>query len=141
MLHNETYEYTFNVSINPAWSAGKLKATVLLINHDDSTVLNTGQLPFYLKIPEKTISLQEAGLYPNPSYDVAKVYFDVQQPENVHITLTDISGKTLFTYEAKNCHIGRNTVTIPVEQLSSGIYIINLVTDDGNKSLKLQVIH
>ena len=67
-------------------------------------------------------------IYPNPTTD----FVNIQNIENSKITLTNISGKILF--EKKNC--------LDIEQINlinfnSGIYFLNIVTDEYTYSKKI----
>ncbi len=141
MLNGNTYNYSLTTTIDPAYLGRHLKAIVMLIRHDDSVVLNSNQLPFYLKTPTPDMALQEAGVYPNPANDQAKVYFDIGHDEKVNISLSDISGKVLYQYPKTNFTAGRNYIQMPLQGLSTGIYIVTLRSEDGSKSLKLEVVH
>ncbi len=141
MLVGNTYHYTLNATIDPAWQGGPLTAIVLLISHDDSTVLNSNQLNVPLKIDMPTASLLTAGVYPNPAQDCANLYFDLARNQAVSIAISDISGRQLMQLPVLVGNPGRKKVPMPVGGLPNGIYFVRVLTEDGNKSVKLEVLH
>ena len=141
LLAGSAYNYTLTAPINPSWTTGRLRAIVLLIRHDDSTVLNSEQLPFYLTTTNVAPPLSSAGVYPNPTDGSAKVFFDLQQAGTVKISITDISGALLYQYPVSSFPDGRNLIPLSLQSFPPGIYLINLVSEAGNKTLKLVVEH
>lgn len=141
MLASHTYNFTLSTTIDPAWQTGKLKANVLLIRHADSSVLNSNHMQFYLSTTNTELPFKNTLLYPNPAAETAQLIFDLTQNEPVKIVVTDLAGRLLYEHPEANYRAGQNKVTIPVHQLANGIYLVNLFTNDGTKSLKLEVVH
>jgi hypothetical protein len=141
MIAGNTYGYSLTTTIDPAWQAGKLNVTVLMIRHSDSTIMNSVALPFYLQVNDPKLSFLDATLYPNPAADEAQISFELQQGEQVNISLTDISGKTLYTNNGQYYPAGHNKTTIAMQNYPTGIYIVNIQAKNGTKSLKMEVIH
>lgn len=140
MLHNITYNYTLGSKIEPYWQHDKLKAIVLLIRNDDSTVLNSNKTYWPLYVSNtKPLSLY-AGIYPNPSYETTNLYVNVAQTETIHFEVSDLSGRTLYVHDDILAQ-GANKFAIPVSNLSTGMYILNITTNQGRKTLKLDVVH
>ena len=57
---------------------------------------------------------------------------------NVSFTLTDVSGKILFTKASKNAVSGE-MFTIPTQQLSKGVYVLNIQSNKGNKAERIVI--
>lgn len=66
-------------------------------------------------------------LYPNPSSNRINLNGDISKLQNINIY--SIIGNRVLS-------INKNFKSINIESLSSGIYIVNLMTKDGVKSLK-----
>ncbi len=141
MLASHTYNFTLTTTIDPAWQTGKLKANVLLIRHADSSVLNSNHMQFYLSTTNTELPFKNTVLYPNPANETAHLSFDLTQNEPVKIIITDLAGRLLYEQPEANYHAGLNKITLPISQFSNGIYLVNLFTNDGTKSLKLEILH
>jgi Secretion system C-terminal sorting domain len=90
---------------------------------------------------EQQSSLQKQffNLYPNPAND--KLYLDYFVPDNTvgTFSLTDISGKEIFTSKLKKYN---NHLLIPCEKIISGIYLFKVVTNGTvTKTGKVSIIH
>ena len=136
-----SYEYTFTTSTDPSWNINRLHAKVLLIRHADSTILNSNEVSFPLSINNNNVIFQNIEMYPNPATENTDIYFEIPTEETIHISLSDIAGRTLYQYPITDFKPGKNAVNIPVHNFSSGIYLVNISSPKGNKSLKLQVLH
>lgn len=141
MSAGENYYYTFTTTLDPAWDPHKVKAKVLLIRHNDSTILNSNEIFFPVEITSINTSFLSAGAYPNPAQDEARLYFNISNSGNVYITITDLTGRTLYTHPCILFSAGRNEIELKVNQLANGLYIINVQTDEGSKAIKLEVVH
>lgn len=135
------YSYTFTTTLDPAWNPHKVKAKVLLIRHNDSTVLNSNEIRFPVEVTNVNATAFSAGVYPNPAQEDARLYFNLNSGGTVHLTLTDLTGRTLYTHPITQFSAGRNEIELPVDRLGSGLYIVNVQTDEGSKSIKMEVIH
>ena len=75
-------------------------------------------------------------VYPNPTSGMAIVDFDLTQNENVTVTLTDVTGKTI-RHDLVSGQRGGNMHTIEMDQLSAGIYFISVVTSFGKTTERI----
>lgn len=69
-------------------------------------------------------------LYPNPANTETHVLMPVQQPGNGWYAVTDMAGRVLLRKDIY-WQQGANTVTIPLLNLETGIYLYILQTPDG----------
>lgn len=139
MQHNVTYSYSFNNLIDPSWDVSKLRAIVMLINKGDSAVLNSNKLSSYLSAGGPSVAQAEPIIYPNPAKSMATAQFYVSSGEDVNLFVADLTGRVVFVNKVKAA-AGRNEVSIPVGQLSAGIYLVNLSGNTFRKTLKLEVL-
>ena len=78
-------------------------------------------------------------VYPNPARQVAYLSFEVKETSNVKVVLTDLSGRAIqnvFNGQKVN---GTQNINIDLNNLSSGLYMVNIVTEQGQKSVKMSV--
>ena len=141
MLANGSYDCTLSTTIDPSWNARNLHAMVFLIKHDDSSVLNANRLPFALTTAGPSLSLAGSALYPNPANESTNLAFTLTHEDVVNISITDLSGRTLYKYPASTFAAGKNKVLLPLERLTDGIYLVNLFSSESHKSYKLEVLH
>lgn len=139
MTNNTPYSYGFQTTIDPAWNRERLKASVLLINNADSTILNSRTLPWFLEVKNPETSFLEAGLFPNPAHDETRVFFSLNKSQKLSWTLSDMTGRSIFTSVRQNFPSGRNEVRIPLGGLMPGIYLLSLDAETGRKTLKVEV--
>lgn len=74
---------------------------------------------------------------PNPATADAHVTFDLTASEGAGVIVTDLTGRTVATYN--DLKKGTNDITVNTDNLNTGIYIIQLHTADGVTSQKLVV--
>jgi hypothetical protein len=141
MTYGGNYSYNFHTSLNPAWNRNRLRAAVLLINNSDSTVLNAKQVQWFLDVKNPQLSMLEAGVYPNPARDMATVFFSLNKPEQVTISVMDISGRAMVIHPGSYYPAGRNEYKLPTGNLANGIYIVTLSSETGKRVLKMEIIH
>ncbi len=78
-------------------------------------------------------------IYPNPANEESNVNFSLENTTDVQITVTDLSGKTVFTTSLNNAAKGQHTVAIPTAKLSNGVYIVNYNAGNASTAKKLVV--
>ncbi len=93
--------------------------------YDDDNGYNSGAV--YVFIPEETkidnIISDKFSIYPNPSEEI--VYFNIPDKKIHKLTISDINGKQIIQ------EIGiHQKETIDLSGLKSGVYIINIQTDE-----------
>ncbi len=75
-------------------------------------------------------------LYPNPTRDILHIQFDQNTDTEIQLNIVDITGKVIYT-EAR--HIFDSTIQLNVNDLNSGVYLIQIV-DEGSVSTKKFVV-
>lgn len=118
------YGYAFCLS----WGAGKGPAWTMF-RHDDyrtACLCDSAGLPLAAatETAVKTFSLNIA---PNPSNGVFNVSFNLDHPQNISISITDVLGRVLIPPTEESCHGGLNTIHFDAAQaalLHDGIYLL-----------------
>lgn len=90
---------------------------------------------------DKTLDVNEfspqafmARLHPNPAGNILNLSYFVSGQGQMQLQLMDIYGKTINTFELQS-HYGRNSFKTDIQALKTGIYILQLVDDKGNKEV------
>ncbi|MCB0699108.1 MAG: T9SS type A sorting domain-containing protein [Chitinophagales bacterium] len=76
---------------------------------------------------------QSLSLFPNPANDVVYIRGLDAIDGNKKVTITSIEGKVISGYEYRPAA----KVSVPVSELTKGVYLINIKTDAGNSVLKM----
>lgn len=142
MLYGQTYTHKFHAVLDSDWDKNNLRAIVMLINNDDTTILNSNRLDYFLNIAEPEVKRQLFSLYPNPANGYTNVVFDASEAEeHANIFITDISGRVTKEIVTKNLRTGKNTLQIPTNELNNGIYFITLSYGTESSTIKMIVSH
>lgn len=79
------------------------------------------------------------GVYPNPANADANVTFSLNNAADVNITVTDLSGKVVYTNALGNVSAGTTEVSLNTAALSNGVYMINVAADNAVSTEKLVI--
>ncbi len=85
-------------------------------------------------------SFASASVFPNPARMEARVSLDMKQNGNVKISVLDMTGKMVKEVFNGATTKGEQTFGFKTNDLSSGLYIISISSDNKVKTLKLSVI-
>ena len=77
-------------------------------------------------------------VYPNPAQNSATVDFTVENPGEVTFELSDLSGKSVYSV-SKNASAGNNSIVIPTDALSNGVYMYSFTNGNTVVTKKLVV--
>jgi hypothetical protein len=92
-----------------------------------------GTAPFNVGIKE-AVTNNSLKVYPNPANDVLNVSFNATSLATV--TLTDIFGRTVYTSSVAS---GANNIVMNTSDLSTGMYILNVASENGSVSSKVTI--
>lgn len=127
LLPNTTYKWT----LQTVCSSPPLVASAFVKGNDFTT------LPQKISGEEAVdLSLQ---LFPNPASDEVTISFNVSYATPVSIQLLDLNGKLLREEEQGTFESGRHLVNFDCSRLSSGLYFIQIRTNESVSTNKLQV--
>ena len=73
-------------------------------------------------------------VYPNPAKEVLNVSFDAANGATVN--LTDLAGHSVYT---SSTSAGSNNMTINTSGIQTGMYILNVATENGNSTRKVSI--
>ena len=85
---------------------------------------------------EQEQSQADINLYPNPTTGQFVLHLPGNSGKSTHVSLFDITGRMVFD---KTYHDSGNTLTIDSGQLSTGIYVVKVYSENFSKSIKLLV--
>ena len=110
---------------------------------NDSTTGNTPEEEELLQqlIVNEKLSMEkfkyasEYVLFPNPAYNEFSIFSNLKQ-ENLQVTITDVNGKVLISKKLAT----ENYSTKLNFNLINGIYFVNIVNEQGEKTVKKLVV-
>lgn len=70
-------------------------------------------------------------LYPNPTANITKLSFNLTQPQNLELIITDAMGRTVYTHPSAAYKAGDNKIEFDVRSLAAGIYHCRLATESN----------
>lgn len=99
---------------------------------------NFGRLITTAKQSQIEMSLDNAGLYPNPATGSAKLALNLSKPSYVIVSISSLTGKEVSstTFDAQQ---GRNAISLPTEGLAKGVYMVK-INAQGFASTKKLII-
>ena len=74
-------------------------------------------------------------IYPNPATDILNVSFALNNSEQTQVNVLDISGKVINQVNLGTVN-GKTNVSVSLEELSKGVYFIELVNSEGKQIKK-----
>jgi hypothetical protein len=75
--------------------------------------------------------------YPNPANEVLNIEAILAAQRNYNITLTDITGKALNSFDLVGNH--QTKITLPTANLCNGLYFVRITGSDGQAIVKFSI--
>jgi Secretion system C-terminal sorting domain len=147
-LYNEKQEFAlslkdFSNGTNQPIEANDLVDVVFTIKGDGKTAkpfeISIENLVFDNKARQR-IAVQEDALkaFPNPASELTELIFNLPERGLAQISLSNFQGKALIL-RTEELAKGNNRITIPVNNLPSGMYIATITTAKGKMTTKIVV--
>jgi hypothetical protein len=110
--------------------------------------LNFGNVPdlYILSCSDKGVGISDNSntgllknsLYPNPAKHVTNLSVELQKSSEIRIEITNVVGQTVKIFKADG-RAGENSIPMEVNDLSPGIYLVNVNTERSKLVKKLVV--
>jgi hypothetical protein len=133
---------TISITANPGFKFVKWISESLPLSHPESStftlnVYNNNRFTAWFSTSDDPSQVM---VFPNPATGV--FYFGCLMDSNEigKIEFINASGQTVLSREGIELHIGLNKLQFDASTLSSGIYIMHIITSNGIKSARLVVI-
>ncbi len=146
----ESHNACFNFTIDPSWNIQKMKIIGMLIN-DNGRIDNGSSFSVNQAINNgyscSTSSIQDnilfnnpskILLYPNPTSSNTELALNLNEETYVRVVIKDITGKIVFEENYKQLN-GFHTLSLKTNNLSSGIYSVEIKLNDKLEMMKLSV--
>jgi len=89
---------------------------------------------------EEVEVINNASLFPNPTNDNATMVFDLDDNANINLEVLNTTGQRVMNRSFGQMLSGNHRVEIPASEMAPGFYFVNLITDSGVVSTKMQVL-
>ncbi len=78
------------------------------------------------------IDVSNMNLYPNPVNNTLNVDIYAMQAGKVTFNIVNLLGQTVINSFNENLNVGNNSMQINTSTLTSGVYFVNVITEDGS---------
>ncbi|MES2761720.1 MAG: Omp28-related outer membrane protein [Bacteroidota bacterium] len=104
-----------------------------------STDLKLFKTSVFTGIAQTVSTVANISVYPSPAKNAATLSLDLVQNENISISVVNAVGQIVYTESLNNLQAGNHVVNFNTENWASGIYNINISTNDGTTNRKLVI--
>ena len=96
----------------------------------------------YVEASEKEVRPDEVSMtvYPNPVNRRGTIDYTLPEKQRVELRVYDLLGREVATLASGTRQAGRHRLSLPMEQLSSGVYFGRLQTEGGTRTQKITVV-
>ena len=78
-------------------------------------------------------------VYPNPAAENIAIDFSLRAESAVNVSITDLSGKVVYTANLGNKTAGASSLNVNTAAFANGIYVVNVLTNNGIATEKLVI--
>ena len=78
---------------------------------------------------------------PNPSNGNFNILFGLLKDTKMGINITDLSGKTVYSEPLRDELEGHKEISLNLNHLNNGMYLCNIITNEGIITKKITIIH
>ena len=76
-------------------------------------------------------------IYPNPTNNEVTIAYSLTQEQQLEITLTDLTGRTISRLYSGTQAVGVYNIVTDLSTLTGGIYLVNFITPEGSLVRKI----
>ena len=84
-------------------------------------------------------NIKNSYVYPNPASDKLTLILDLEKAGSMYYSVMDVSGKILYGESVNHIGSGLNQIQIPIENLSNGVYFMQIKDSGFQKTIKFVV--
>lgn len=129
---------SFKVKLKPGFAIGDIipNTANIFFDTNPAIVTNTFNTEFVTTLNNLYFDSGNFILYPNPATDLVQISSSINSGDIESIVIFDVLGKVVKKVEAVNS----NQTNISVSELSSGVYMVEVITENNLKQVKKLVI-
>lgn len=140
IVSGTAYTYQFTTPVTASWDKAQLTIAAVVITGSGAgrTVLNAATIPVTIITGVNDVDNALAGsfVYPTATSDLVNLSLNLEKAKQVTVTVTDVLGKIVLSQDMGTVQPGTQKLVWNVNNLSSGMYYLNVYTADGKLSQK-----
>ncbi len=90
-------------------------------------------------LDELNAEVVSAKIYPNPAVDNVAIAFQTTEETNITISIVNTVGQVVYTNTISNVQPGRTVEDVNTSDFANGLYLVNITSDSGNITKKLNI--
>ncbi|MEG1498567.1 MAG: choice-of-anchor J domain-containing protein [Bacteroidales bacterium] len=131
----KSFNYTFDLE-NPLifTDVHQMSVVVFVQNMNTKEIMQVISIPTYgLDNESVSKTFNAFTVYPNPvsQGNSSTAVFSLTEPTNITARIYDISGRSLWTKTLNSLSVGTTEITLPVQNLKKGLYLLKLISGNG----------
>lgn len=129
---------TFKAKLKPGYAIGDIIPNTANIYFDTNPAIitNTFNTEFVAALGNSTFNSRNFMLVPNPASSFVQIYLQNSSESIKSIQIHDVLGKIIKSIEDVNS----NQTQVNTSEISKGIYMIKIITNEGLKQIKKLII-
>jgi fimbrial isopeptide formation D2 family protein len=129
---------TFKIKLNPGFAVGDVieNTAEIYFDFNPAIITNTFQTTFVPNLSTSTFDGSNLVIYPNPAREMVQVSMTNSTETLSKIVIYDMIGKMIKTISGNNVP----QVSIPVNDLATGVYLMEITTETNLKQVKKLLI-
>lgn len=129
---NRDYIYLDDVSLSGCALGGYIQPDTS--GEQTANAENSRQAP-----PTIQDGISNLNLFPNPASDRLTVTYEISKATHVQLIVTDLNGRTISLIE-NAVEAGSQAAKLSIDDLNSGIYLLQVISDDSRMMKKFVVV-
>ena len=129
---------TFKIKLNPGFAVGDVieNTAEIYFDFNPAIITNTFQTTFVPNLSTSTFDENSVVVYPNPAKEMVQISLQHSTESISNIVIFDMIGKTIKTVSGNNAQ----QVSIPINDLATGVYLIEITTETNLKQVRKLII-
>ena len=129
---------TFKIKLNPGFAVNDVIENTAKIYFDfnPAIVTNTFQTTFIPNLNTVAFGANNVMVYPNPAKEIVSISLQNATEHMQKIVIYDMVGKSIKTISANNAQ----EVSIPIHDVSTGVYLIEITTVNNLKQIRKLIV-
>ncbi|MBK8703921.1 MAG: DUF4397 domain-containing protein [Saprospiraceae bacterium] len=99
----------------------------------------TFPLPVFVSTSEQNLAVESLAIWPNPAVSELSMQFNMREATAITYRVRDLSGRMLLSGDLGRMDIGERLERLDVNALSSGMYLLEVISEQGILTTKFMV--
>ena len=142
------YSFNFTTTIPAGWDENELRLIGFASQYnpgvpDMDKVINSANVSMTGVTPgvdQNEVAVNELRVFPNPAKDISFVYFNLERPAKVEVSVYNVVGQKVETLRQGNFIAGQHRAAVDASSLQEGVYFITVKAGETETTTKLFVV-